>query len=145
MIFWNVLVKSCMAITAMILLSATTPFPNLLHALERLRVPRIFVMLASFAYRYLFVLVDEAERMERARDSRCYTGRWLWHAGVVGQTIGMLFLRSYERAERVYAAMVSRGFTGEALPLTPLRMRGTDAAFLIASVGFFGLLRVGGR
>jgi len=141
MVFWNVLVKACVAILAVILLSSTTPFPSLMRGLEQLRVPRVFVMLASFAYRYIFILVDEAERMERARDSRGYRGRWLWQAKVIGQMIGTLFLRSYERAERVYAAMVSRGFTGEAVAGRSTRMTATDWLFLAGAAGLFLLLR----
>jgi cobalt/nickel transport system permease protein len=102
----------------------------------------VLVMVASFAYRYIFVLVDEAERMERARDSRCYGGRWLWHARVIGQMIGTLFLRGYERSERVYVAMVSRGFDGRIVAPAEARMAAGDYAFVAASVGFFVALRV---
>jgi len=142
MVFWNLLIKSGIAIFSMILLSSTTAFPSLMRGFERLKAPRVLVMLASFAYRYIFVLVDEAERMERARDSRCYGGRWLWHARVVGQMIGTLFLRSYERAERVYAAMASRGFDGRIVAPAEARMAAGDCAFVAASVGFFVALRV---
>jgi cobalt/nickel transport system permease protein len=152
MIFWNLLVKSGVAIFSAILLSSTTPFPSLMRGFERLKAPRVLVMLASFAYRYIFVLVDEAERMERARDSRGYGGRWLWHAKVIGQMIGTLFLRSYERSERVYVAMVSRGFDGRIVASSvslrsserraETRMAAGDYAFMAASVGFFVALRV---
>ncbi|MGD0999087.1 MAG: cobalt ECF transporter T component CbiQ [Candidatus Brocadiia bacterium] len=142
MIFWNLLIKSGIAVFSMILLSSTTPFPSLMRGFERLKAPRVMVMLASFAYRYIFVLVDEAERMERARDSRCYAGRWLWHAKVIGQMIGTLFLRSYERAERVYVAMASRGFDGRIVTPAEARMAAADGAFVAASVGFFVALRV---
>ena len=142
MMFWNVLVKSGVAVFSVILLSSTTPFPSLMRGFERLRAPRVMVMLASFAYRYIFVLVDEAERMERARDSRCYGGRWLWQAKVIGQMIGTLFLRSYERSERVYVAMVSRGFDGRIVAPAEARMAAGDWAFVAASVGFFVALRV---
>jgi len=142
MVFWNVFVKSGIAILSMILLSSTTPFPRLLRGLEQLKVPRVLVMLASFAYRYLFLLVDEAERMERARDSRGYDGRWLWHARVIGGMIGALFLRSYERAERVYVAMVSRGFNGRAVSPGGRRMTAGDGAFVAAAVGWFLALRL---
>jgi cobalt/nickel transport system permease protein len=150
MIFWNVAAKSGIAILSAILLSSTTPFPSLMRGFERLRAPRLMVMLASFAYRYIFVLVDEAERMERARDSRCYGGRWLWQAKVIGQMIGTLFLRSYERSERVYVAMVSRGFDGRIVaPSTQTagkpaetRMAAGDWAFAAVSVGYFVALRV---
>lgn len=113
LIFWNVLVKSLLGAAAVILLTSTTPFPRLLEGLARLRVPRLLTMMLSFAYRYLFVLVEEAQRMKRARDARCYSGRWLWQARVIGQLIGTLFLRSYERGERVYLAMAARGYNAE--------------------------------
>jgi cobalt/nickel transport system permease protein len=142
MMFWNVAVKSGVAVLSAILLSSTTPFPSLMRGFERLRAPRLLVMLASFAYRYIFVLVDEAERMERARDSRCYGGRWLWQGKVIGQMIGTLFLRSYERSERVYAAMVSRGFDGRIVAPAESRMAAGDWAFVAASVGFFAALRI---
>ena len=141
MMFWNVAVKSGVAVFSAILLSSTTPFPSLMRGFERLRAPRLMVMLASFAYRYIFVLVDEAERMERARDSRCYGGRWLWQAKVIGQMIGTLFLRSYERSERVYVAMVSRGFDGRIVAPVDARMAARDWAFVAMSVGFFVALR----
>jgi cobalt/nickel transport system permease protein len=141
LIFWNVLVKAALAVFSMSLLTSTTPFPKLLAGLEQLRVPRILVMLASFTYRYLFVLVDEAERMERAVASRGWRGRWIWQARVIGQIIGMLFLRSYERAERVYVAMASRGFEGRALGTGALRLQGTDYLFMGAALGFLILVR----
>ena len=142
MVFWNVAAKAGVAIFSVILLSSTTPFPSLMRGFERLKAPRVMVMVASFAYRYIFVLVDEAERMERARNSRCYGGRWLWQARVVGQMIGTLFLRSYERSERVYVAMVSRGFDGKFAAPGGARMAAGDYAFVAASVGFFAALRV---
>ena len=112
LVFRNVLAKALLGAAAVILLTSTTPFPVLLQGLARLRVPRVLLMLLSFAYRYIFVLVDEAQRMKRARDSRCYSGQWLWQASIVGRMIGTLFLRSYERGERVYLAMLARGYDG---------------------------------
>ena len=70
LVLWNVVVKSWLSALSLILLSATTPFPCLLKGLERLGVPRVMVMILSFMYRYIFVLVDEAMRMGRARESR---------------------------------------------------------------------------
>jgi cobalt/nickel transport system permease protein len=109
---WNVLIKSTIAILTLTLLSQTTPFNEILEGLERMRVPRIFIMIGSFMYRYVWVLLDEITRMKRARDSRLYGGRWLPDAKTIGMMIGSLFLRSYERAERLYVAMVSRGYEG---------------------------------
>jgi cobalt/nickel transport system permease protein len=112
LVFWNVLIKALLGAAATILLTSTTPFPKLLQALGHLRVPQLLVIMLSFTYRYLFVLVDEAQRMKRACDSRGYSGRWLGHTRVFGHLIGTLFLRSYERGERVYLAMLARGFDG---------------------------------
>jgi cobalt/nickel transport system permease protein len=111
-VLWNVAVKSTVSVFAVILLSSTTPFPDLLKGMEKLKVPGIITVTLSFTYRYIFVLLDELQRMRRARDSRGWSGRWLWQAKVIGHMIASLFLRSYERGERVYAAMVARGYNG---------------------------------
>lgn len=143
LVLWNVVVKSYIGVVGVILLSSTTPFPKLLQGLEQLRVPRVFVLLGSFAYRYIFLLVDEVQRMKRARDSRAFGGRWIWHAHVVGDMIGTLFLRSYERSERVYVAMVSRGFDGQIRGLGESRFAARDAVFVAASLAILLSLRLG--
>jgi cobalt/nickel transport system permease protein len=111
-VLWNVAVKSTISVLAVILLSSTTPFPDLLRAMEKMRIPRLLTTLLSFTYRYIFVLMEELQRMRRARDSRGWSGKWLWQAKVIGHMIAALFLRSYERGERVYAAMLARGYDG---------------------------------
>lgn len=126
-VLWNVVAKALLGAAAVILLTSTTPFPRLLEGLRRLWVPRLLILMLSFTYRYLFVLVGEARRMKRACDARAYRGRWLWQATVVGRLIGTLFLRSYERGERVYLAMVSRGFAGGFPAPAPTGLSGGDA------------------
>jgi cobalt/nickel transport system permease protein len=111
-ILWNVVIKSCLGAFSIILLSSTTSFPQLINGMEKLGSPKIFTMLASFMYRYSFILIDEMYRVKRARDSRCFGGRWFWQLKVIGHMIGTLFLRSYNRGERVYMAMLSRGYHG---------------------------------
>jgi len=111
-ILWNVIVKSTLGVFAIILLYSTTPFPKLIKGMERLRFPRIFTMIFSFMYRYSFILIDEMQRMKRARDARCFGGRWLWQSKTIGHLVGTLFLRSFYRGERVYSAMLSRGYHG---------------------------------
>lgn len=115
----EVLARAWLSVLAAGLLTATTPFNELLAGLQSLGLPRILAALISFLYRYLFVLVGEAERLWRARESRSAhvgprTGGTLaWRARVLGGIVGSLFVRSYERSERVYQAMVARGFAGE--------------------------------
>lgn len=112
---WNVLAKATLGVAATVLLAATTPVPQLLDGLERLKLPRAMVLIASFMVRYLDVVIEEARRMRIARASRGYDPRWLWQARPIAASFGALFIRAYERGERVWLAMVSRGWTG-ALP-----------------------------
>ena len=112
-VFWNILVKAWLSILSLILLTSTTKITNLLKGLEQLHMPKVMVMILSFMYRYIFVLVDEVMRMKQARDSRNFGGKRLWQIRTIGNMIGTLFIRSYERGERVYAAMLARGFDGQ--------------------------------
>lgn len=109
---WNILVKGTLGVAATVIVAATTPVPELLRGLERLRLPRAFTTIAGFMVRYADVIADELRRMRVARLSRGYDPRWIWQARAVAATAGALFIRSYERGERVYLAMVSRGYAG---------------------------------
>jgi cobalt/nickel transport system permease protein len=111
-ILWNVMIKSSLGVFAIILLYSTTPFPQLIKGLERLGSPNVFTVLISFMYRYSFILIDEMQRMKRARDSRSFGERWLYQLKTMGHMVGTLFLRSFNRGERVYFAMLSRGYHG---------------------------------
>jgi len=130
----SILAKSWLSILSLILLTSTTGFPQMLKGMERLRTPGVMVMLLSFMYRYIFLLADEVMRMKQARDSRSFGGKRLWQVKTAGNMIGTLFIRSYERGERVYASMVARGFDGHSRTLDNLQFRRTDAVF-IASIG----------
>lgn len=117
--FASIMFKSFVSVQVAVLMMQTTHFTDMLWAFGALRVPRVLVAIFSFMYRYLFVLADEALRLTRARDSRSAAlsgspGRSLaFRAKTTGRMIGNLFLRSYDRSERVYQAMVSRGYRGE--------------------------------
>jgi len=125
----NVVIKAWLSILSLIWLTSTTKLATLLNGLEQLRMPRVMVMILSFMYRYIFVLVDETMRLKQARDSRNFGGKRSWQIRTIGNMIGILFIRSYERSERVYAAMVARGFDGQARPLNRLTFRPADAYF----------------
>jgi cobalt/nickel transport system permease protein len=109
---WNIVVKGTLGVGASVLLAATTPVPELLRGLERLRLPKAFTTVAGFMVRYADVITDEVRRMRIARVSRGHDPRWIWQARAVAASAGTLFIRSYERGERVYLAMVSRGYSG---------------------------------
>ena len=130
-ILWNVLAKSFLGMFSIILLYSTTPFPQLIKGMERLRFPRIFTVLISFMYRYSFILVDEVQRMKRARDARCFGGRWLWQTKTFGHMVGTLFLRSFHRGERVYLAMISRGYEGTMPGVSLGRVGAKEIGFLL--------------
>jgi cobalt/nickel transport system permease protein len=115
----SIILKSWLSVQAALLLTYTTPFSSLVDALRALHLPAIIVNIISFMYRYLAVLLDEAGRMSRARQARSAAapqgrsgGSVVWRARVTGSMVGSLFIRSYERSERVYAAMLARGFDG---------------------------------
>ncbi|HEY9075676.1 MAG TPA: cobalt ECF transporter T component CbiQ [Anaerolineaceae bacterium] len=119
--FLSIAVRSWISIQAAILLAASTRFPDLMIALRMLKIPPIFVAIISLMWRYLFVIIEEATRLERARSSRSGAapygsarpgGRVWWRAKVTGGMVGNLFLRSLERSDRIYAAMLSRGYNG---------------------------------
>ena len=140
-ILWNVVVKSCLGVFSIILLSSTTSFPQLIKGMEKLGIPRIFTVLISFMYRYSFILLDELYRMKRARDSRSFGGRWLWHSKVIGHMIGWLFLRSFHRGERVYLAMLSRGYNGT-MPGTAVGRFEWGEILFLSIVPLFLFLRI---
>lgn len=110
---FNILAKATLGTIATVLLGATTEVRDLIKGLERLRLPRAFVSIMSFMVRYADVITGEMQRMKVARASRGYDPRNLLQLKALAASAGALFVRSYERGERVYLAMVSRGFTGQ--------------------------------
>jgi cobalt/nickel transport system permease protein len=142
--FLTIATGSWLAVQVALLLAFTTPFHDLVDALRELRLPRILVAIISFMYRYSAVLADEAARMTRARDARSADpsgrggGTLRWRASVTGRMVGSLFLRAYERSERIYAAMQARGFEGEfrhmgARALTRTDLTGFAVAFAVVA------------
>ena len=109
---WNLLAKGTLGVVASILLGATTDARDLLMGLQRLRLPSRLVEIAAFMVRYIDVVVADMQRMRVARDSRAFEARHLGHLRVVARSGGALFIRTYERGERVHLAMLSRGYTG---------------------------------
>jgi cobalt/nickel transport system permease protein len=105
-----VAMKSGLCLLTVILVSNTTPFNETLRVLQRARVPGLLITTIALMHRYLFVLVDEGERMRRARLSRTFTPgqRFRWHS--LATVVSQLFVRASERAERIYDAMCARGW-----------------------------------
>lgn len=118
---FSIIIKAWISILAAIILTATTDSHALIAGFRQLRIPAILISIVELMWRYLFVMVDEVTRLIRARNSRSTVvnhghhtgGSVFWRAEVTGNMAGSLFLRSIERSERVYAAMLSRGYNGE--------------------------------
>jgi cobalt/nickel transport system permease protein len=124
--FGNVAVKSWLSVQAAIVLASSTPFPDLLLAMRAVRIPRLLVAMFGLMWRYLFVLADEGLRLMRARAARSGLARrpagagrlrpggsLPWRARVAGGMAGNLFLRAIDRSDRIYVAMLARGYDGE--------------------------------
>ncbi|GIM86368.1 cobalt ECF transporter T component CbiQ [Salinispora arenicola] len=121
---WNILAKGTLGVLASLLLAATTTTRDLIVGLDRLRCPQVLTQIAAFMLRYLEVLVGEARRMRVARLSRGDDPRFVWQLRGFATGVGALFLRAYERGERVYLAMLARGYTGR----MPSVRQGADTA-----------------
>jgi len=137
--FVSIVIRSLISVQGAVLLAGTTKFPDILFALRALRVPGVLVATAGFLYRYLFVLADEAQRMMRAREARSAAadgrggGSLVWRARVAGGMAGSLFIRSFERSERIYDAMVARGYDGEMRALQNPALRRADVLIGVLS------------
>ena len=145
--FLGIAVKSWLSLQAAIILSASVPFPDLLLAMRAVRVPRLLVAIVALMWRYLFVLADEALRLMRARLARSGQsdqpglrpgGSLAWRARVAGGMAGSLFLRALERSDRIYMAMLGRGYDGDvrSLPRPPIGL----ASWLVFGLGLLILV-----
>ncbi|MCC7191097.1 MAG: cobalt ECF transporter T component CbiQ [Anaerolineales bacterium] len=150
--FVSIVVRSWLSVQMAILLVAVTEFPKIVHALNHLRVPTILTVIISFLYRYLFVLTDEVMRLLRAREARSAGaagkrgGRSVaWRARVAGHMAGQLFLRSYERSDRVYNAMLARGYKGELMTIHPHRFQTSDWLMALLAALCILLMQIAGR
>ena len=135
----TILARSWLSVQAAVLLVAVTPFYELLWGLHGLRVPRTLVSIIGLMYRYIFVLGEEAGRLLRARAARSalLPGRrppgLFWQARVAGNMVGVLFVRAIERSERVYFAMLARGYQGQVRVLAPPAWRATDTRLALST------------
>lgn len=141
-IFWNVLVKAYLCTLSMILLVASTKLSDFLKALEELRAPSIFIMILSFMYRYIFIVVNELMKMRQAKEARSLGGSKWYHTKVFANMIGVLFMRTYERAEYVYLAMCSRGFEGKIKTVNDFHLKVGDVWFLLSTISVLTGIRI---
>lgn len=149
--FLSIFIRSWLSVNMAVLLTATTQFPDLLHALRHLKVPAILVAVLAFMYRYLFVLTDEVNRLLRARSARSAAikghqsgGSIRWRANIAGSMVGQLFSRSLSRSDRVFNAMLARGYQGKMLTINPHVMKVADwAAVWVAAAAIVAIQVIG--
>lgn len=139
--FASIVLRVLLTVSAALVLVATTGFTAVCMALERLGAPRVFALQLLFLYRYLFVLVDEAARMVRARALRSFR-RQGTGMRVFGHLVGQLLLRTVDRAQRIHLAMLCRGFDGEIRLLRSLRIGRPEVVFTLGWSALFILLRL---
>ena len=149
--FASIMLRSWLSVQVAILLVATTQFPDLIHALEHLRLPRTLTTIIAFLFRYLFVLTNEVYRILKAREARSARlpgvdggGNLAWRIKTTGSMAGQLFTRSYERSDRIYQAMISRGYTGHIRTLNPHQITSRDWLILGSSAGVLILIQLVG-
>ncbi len=107
-----IVVKGTLGVLSAVVLSTSTTARELLRGLEKLHLPKLMVQIAAFMLRYVNVINDEMERMKVARESRGFIATGMKDWKVLATAASALFIRSYERGERVHLAMLSRGYTG---------------------------------
>jgi cobalt/nickel transport system permease protein len=108
----GIVVKGTLGVLSAVVLSTSTTARELLRGLEKLHLPKLMVQIAAFMLRYVNVISDEMERMKVARESRGFIAKGIKDWKVIATAASALFIRSYERGERVHLAMLSRGYTG---------------------------------
>jgi len=139
--FFSILLKFTLTVSTALLLVATTSFPNVCHACRRLGIPSVFVSQLSFLYRYIFVLMEETMRIVRARNMRSY-GQNGTGMKVFVRIAGILFIRTVERAERIYNAMLSRGFQGDMPASKRFHIKTGDIMFVLSVAVFLFVCRL---
>ncbi len=138
----DVALKFTLGVMALTALTSTTRFSSLLQGMRKLAVPKLLVVMLGLVYRYIFVLIDQAMRVRRARDFRGGARSPLRRKlAVAGSAIGSMFVRTLERADRVHLAMQGRGYRGEIRSLGPPRFSPADAGVLALVAGYLVLCR----
>jgi len=137
----SIVLRFLLTAGAALVLTATTSFTGICLALQKLKVPDVLVTQLLLLFRYIFVLGDEAHRMGQARRLRSFGRRGMgWR--IYGQMLGQLLLRTFARAQRIYLAMMCRGFDGQIRMNRRLRFRTSDLVFMLTWSAAFVLFRL---
>lgn len=135
LLFCSLASKVLLSLIALNLLTLTTSQVELLQALKQLKIPPLLVAIVGSMLRYLAVLLEEAQTLQRAAQSRNLLLSRLVHRRVVGMMIGSLFIRTYDRGDRIHQAMLSRGYSGLVAEKIPIRWTKPDIGLLTYTIG----------
>ena len=139
--FLSIILRGLLSVQMVLVLIMTTGFYRVCRGMSRMGMPAVFTTQLLLVYRYIYVLVEEAIDMDRARKSRSY-GRKGYGLKMWGTFVGQLLIRTVSRAQRIHLAMLSRGFTGELYSLVKTRWRSRDTVFIIISTILFVACRL---
>jgi cobalt/nickel transport system permease protein len=139
--FLSIMIRFSLTVGSALVLIALTGFHGVCMGLEKLGVPRPFVVQLLFLYRYIFVLIDEASRMVKAKSLRTFNGHGT-KIGTFGSMLGHLLLRTMDRAQRIHLAMCCRGFDGHVRLISPLKTGWREVAFILGWSSLFILFRI---
>ena len=138
-----IILRAIAAVTLVLTMLGTMKFDTTIKALYMLKVPGPLVQMLMFTYRYIFVLLDEFSRMWRAMSCKGFVLKANMYAlSMLGNVVGMLIVKSYERADRVYKSMISKGYTGSPTNMTTFSMLTKDYALTVLIIGIAILLRM---
>ena len=129
----SILVKITLCVTLAIILTATTSNVEIIYGLQKLKISPLIISIFSFAIRYIDVFIDEVKRVKVSMRSRGYAEKGIRTLKPLAFASGALLIRGYERGERVYNSMISRGFKGT-LELKSRQFNSSNAIILIALV-----------
>jgi len=127
----DICMKASLSVISLTILLETTAFPDIVKGLELLKVPQLMIIIISFIYRYFTIILKEGKRMKIARDVRSTGGPFSWQLKTMGNILGQLFIRSFERSEHIYHAMIVRGYSGTIQTMTTFHISVKDILFFI--------------
>jgi cobalt/nickel transport system permease protein len=120
-------IRSYVSALAVLVLIGTTPLPSILEGFRRLGAPAVLLEVIQFVHRYLFLLAEQTQRMATAARAR---GARRSFAAIAG-SVGVLFARSYDRAEAIHRSMLARGYTGSLPSRERLRFGAPDLCLVL--------------
>ncbi|MBS4013527.1 MAG: cobalt ECF transporter T component CbiQ [Bacteroidetes bacterium] len=140
---FSIFFKGSLSVILLILLISTEKFHNIISGMRMLKMPKIIGVISALMYRYIFIFSDEAMKTSMARNSRTPGRLKVNKIKVYGNQMAMIFIRSWDRSQNIYNAMVSRGFNGEFATMKEFKIKKSEIALFTLAIIMFLVIRVG--